>query len=163
MVRRPNAVTTSKLIAEIEQERADLSALLRRLTPAQMDVPGAVGECSVKDVLSYIALWHSHAITLLFRAERGQGLRLPGDPEADAIQPDPRPFENVWADFEGSHRQLVKRLAAWRDEAGLLDERRYPALRGRSLAAVIRQYTVALSARCRWRLEDWLTGGQSAR
>ncbi len=155
-------MTVPELIAEIEQERANLSALLRRLTPEQMGAPGAMGERSVKDALSYIALWHSHAITLLFRAERGQGLRLPGDPEADAIQPDPRPFENVWADFEGSHRQLVKRLAAWRDESALLDERRYPALRGRSLAAVIRQYTVVLSARCRRRLEDWLASRQLA-
>ncbi len=158
-----DAVSASELIAEIERERADLSALLRRLTPAQMSAPGVVGERSVKDVLSHIALWYSHAITLLFRAERGQSLYLLSPPDARALQADPRPLENVWADFEGSHRQLVKRLAAWRDEAALFDEKRYPALRGHALAAVIRQYTVALSAQCRRRLEDWLTGEWAAR
>ncbi len=158
-----DAVSASELIAEIERERAALSALLRRLTPAQMSAPGAVGERSVKDVLSHIALWYSHAITLLFRAERGQSLHLLSPPDARALQADPRPLENVWADFEGSHRQLVKRLAAWRDEAALFDEKRYPALRGHALAAVIRQYTVALSAQCRRRLEDWLTGEWAAR
>jgi hypothetical protein len=155
-------VGVSELIAEIAQERARLKALLDRLTPTQMSTSGAVGERSVKDVLSHIALWHAHAVTLLFRAERGQALRLLDDLNSDSLQADPRPLENVWADFEGAHYQLVKRLTAWRDEAALFDAGRYPALRGRPLAEVIRQYAVVRSAQCRQLLEAWLAGSPTA-
>jgi hypothetical protein len=155
-------VGVSELIAEIAQERARLKALLDRLTPTQMSASGAVGERSVKDVLSHIALWHAHAVTLLFRAERGQALRLLDDLNSDSLQTDPRPLENVWADFEGAHYQLVKRLTAWRDEAALFDAGRYPALRGRPLAEVIRQYAVVRSAQCRQLLEAWLAGSPTA-
>ena len=156
----------SELIAEIAQERARLKALLDRLTPTQMSASGAVGERSVKDVLSHNALWHAHAVTLLFRAERGQALHLSDDLSSDslndALQADPRPLENVWADFEGAHYQLVKRLTAWRDEAALFDAGRYPELRGRPLAEVIRQYAVVRSAQCRQLLEAWLAGSPTA-
>jgi hypothetical protein len=122
-----------------------------------MSTPGVAGERSAKDVLSHIALWHSHAVTLLFRAERGQPLRLRDEPASDALQADPRPFENVWADFEGAHRQLVRRLRSWQDEPALFSERRDSAFRGQSLAEVIRQYAVARPAECRRLLEGWMS------
>jgi hypothetical protein len=132
-----------------------------------MNASGVVGQRSVKDILSYIALWHAHAVTLLFRAERGQTLRLPDDPAGDllddVLRADPRPFESVWADFEGAQRQLVRRLAAWKDESALFDAKRYPALRGQPLAEVVWQYAVARSARCRQRLEAWLAEKPEAR
>jgi hypothetical protein len=47
-----------------------------------------------------------------------------------------RPLDLVLADFHGTHRQLLKRLSTWK-EAALLDEQRYPWLRGRSLADLL--------------------------
>lgn len=142
--------TKTALIAEIETAHAEFEAALAKISSDQMTAPGAMGEWSVKDILAHIAMWRSRAITRLFKAEMGQPPTIDTPPAlakaADwvdqlnaldyASQKD-RPLDRVMADFEGSHRQLVKRVQNWRDEAALFDPRRYPALKGRSLAEVV--------------------------
>jgi len=160
-----------ELMTNIESERSQLMATLNRLTGEQMLHPGVVGAWSVKDILAHIAMWYARAVTLLFQAERGRPLELPRSNASDwadvntqeyRSQKD-RPLSRVLDDFDAAHRQLLRRLEAWRDEAALFDARRYPLLRGRSLAEVVWDYTGAHSAEHRAQIEAWLAGRPAAR
>lgn len=142
--------TKAALIAEIETEHAAFEAALVKISADKMTAPGAMGAWSVKDIVAHIAMWRSRAITRLFKAEMGQPPTLDVPPALakaedwvdlmnaeDYQSQKDRPLERVMADFQGSHRQLLKRLTNWRDEAVLFDTRRYAALKGRSLAEVV--------------------------
>jgi uncharacterized damage-inducible protein DinB len=161
---RSTGLSLRELMANIKAERSRLMATLNRITGEEMLNPGVVGPWSVKDVLAHVAMWYSRAVTLLFQAERGKPLQLPrsnvpdwADVNAQDYQSQrDRPLDRVLADFDGAHRQLLKRLEAWRDEAALFDTRRYPALQGRSLAEVVWNYTGAHSAEHRAQIEAWL-------
>jgi hypothetical protein len=133
-----------ELISRLETERAQLEEAIGALSPEQMTAPGAVGQWSVKDTLAHLAVWTARYVTLLYYAEQNQA-----PPNVDALfqrddvvnmedyesQKD-RPLERVMTDFHGAHRQLVKRLGTWK-EAALVDEQRFPWLRGISLAELL--------------------------
>lgn len=132
-----------ELEAQFRDERAKLEAVLGSLTPAQMQVAGVVGDWSIKDVLAHISVWSARTVALMFQAERGQApsIGVPEDAAADwanvnaksyAEQKD-RALEQVLADFRGTHQQLLKRVAAWKDEHTFFDKRAYPSLRGNSI------------------------------
>ena len=128
-----------------------------------MAAAGACGDWSVKDVLGHLATWTSRAVTLLFNAERQQkppGIdRVLDDWEAlnaeDFAAQQDRPLDRVLADFHGSHRQLLKRLAAW-DDGALFDETRHAWLRGQSVADCVREDTADHDAEHRAQIEVWL-------
>ncbi len=160
----------AELISRIESERRALEATLAHIPAEDMLVEGVVGDWSVKDTLAHIAVWYSRAVTLLFQAERGKSLQLPHSEAMDRStleardhqsQKD-RPLDRIRADFHGAHQQLIKRLAAWQDQAALLHASRYPALRGRALAAYVWDYTGGYSAERRAQIESWLAGRSSA-
>ena len=136
------------LVERLEGERAVLNAELESVTPEQMTA-APDNEWSVKDILAHLAVWTARMVTLLFSAERG---RTP--PDIDAMLLDcrvddcetlnrqdyeaqkDRPLERVLSDFHGSHRQLLKRLAAW-NEADLFDRSKYRWARGKSVADLL--------------------------
>ncbi|HQV68626.1 MAG TPA: ClbS/DfsB family four-helix bundle protein [Thermoflexales bacterium] len=162
--------TKAALLADIETTHAALEATLARVPSSQMSAPGVTGEWSVKDILAHIAMWRSRAITQMFKAEQGQPpkMEIPAtlakaanwldlfNAQEYAAQKD-RPLDRVMADFGGSHRQLVKRLRAWGDEAALFDPKRYPALNGRSLAETIWSDSAEHEAEHRAEIEAWLS------
>jgi uncharacterized protein (TIGR03083 family) len=130
-----------ELILKIEDERAQLEAVIGRLSPEQMLAPNAVGEWSVKDVLAHLTACTARSVTLIYQAEQGQAYEdVFGDVEAqnaeDYEAQKDRPLDRVLADFRGSHRQLLKRLSAWKD-ADLFDKQRFSWLRGASLGEFI--------------------------
>jgi len=161
---RSMGLSLRELMANIESERGQLMATLNRLTSEEMLCAGVVGDWSVKDVLAHIAMWYSRAVTLLFQAERGRPLQLPRSNASDWADVNAQDYQSqkdrllshVLDDFDGAHRQLLRRLEAWRDEAALFDVGRYPPLRGRSLAEVVWDYTGAHSAEHRAQIEAWL-------
>ncbi|BCX02375.1 MAG: hypothetical protein KatS3mg053_0313 [Candidatus Roseilinea sp.] len=157
-------MSKAELISRIESERQALEATLARVSTEDMLVAGVVGHWSIKDTLAHIAMWYSRAVTLLFQAERGKALQLLQSNAPDwsdinardyASQKD-RPLDHIQADFHGAHRQLIKRLNTWPDEATLFDPQRYPALKGRALADYIWDYTGGHSAEHRAQIESWL-------
>lgn len=164
-----NHTTKAALLADIETTHAALEATLARVPSSQMTTPGVTGEWSVKDILAHIAVWRSRAITQMFKAEQGQPPKLEIPPalakaanwlellnaQEYAAQKD-RPLERVMADFSGSHRQLVKRLSGWGDEAALFDRKRHPALNGRSLAEMAWSESAEHEAEHRAEIEAWL-------
>lgn len=157
-------MSKAELIASIRSEREKLQAVLAGAAPEDMTIGGVVGEWSIKDVLAHIAMWYSRAITVLFQAERGIELQLPKSNAPDwsdvnakdyRSQKD-RPLDRIWRDFQDAHRQLLKRLEAWQDEAALFDRHRYPELGGRSLAEFVRANSSAHEAEHRVQIETWL-------
>jgi len=59
------------LVKELERARNDLLASYQGLSDEHMIRPGAVGEWSVKDVLSHVASWEEVALPDLARLARG--------------------------------------------------------------------------------------------
>lgn len=59
------------LVKELEQARDDLRASYEGLSDEHMTRPGAVGEWSVKDVLTHVASWEEVALPDLARLARG--------------------------------------------------------------------------------------------
>jgi len=59
------------LVRDLEEARNELRASYERLSDQQMVQPGAVGEWSVKDVLSHVASWEEVALPDLTRLARG--------------------------------------------------------------------------------------------
>jgi hypothetical protein len=91
-------------------------AALEGLTEEQLQLPGAAGEWSVKDILAHITAWEVDLLTNLGKARRGQ---KPGkvkwtEAEIDAQnakwQADyrDRPLERVLDDFHGAHKQILR-------------------------------------------------------
>ena len=60
-----------ELLKDLEQARDELRASYEGLSDEQMVQPGAVGEWSVKDVLSHVASWEEVALPDLARIARG--------------------------------------------------------------------------------------------
>ena len=60
-----------QLVEDLEQARDELRASYQGLSDEQMTRAGAVGEWSVKDVLSHIASWEEVALPDLQRVARG--------------------------------------------------------------------------------------------
>jgi hypothetical protein len=130
-----------QLISTIEAERDKLEEAVAALSPGQVTEPNLIGTWSVKDVLAHLAVWCSRCVTAIFNAEQGQ---KPEDIDAMFDQYDTlnaedyqtqkdRVLDQVLADYRGVHRQLVRRLNDWK-EADLFDKRRFPWLRGQSIA-----------------------------
>jgi len=124
-------MTKPELLKAIQKGRADFEAALAKLSPEQMTAPGAIGECSVKDILGHIGVWESRLVTILYAIERGatpQTFRTQAEvdkanAESFAEQRD-RPLDRVLADFHGVHIQLLKRLEAVK-ERDLNDPKRF--------------------------------------
>jgi hypothetical protein len=130
------ATTKSQLLETIEQEWAQLQSALNGLDEEQMLLPGVVGEWSLKDVLAHIAVWQSHLVTAMFRAEKGFKPQV-FDSEAEVdrfnrqnyLEQQTRTFEQIWDDLDSSYRQLLKRLDNW-SEAMLFEAQRFKWMQG---------------------------------
>jgi len=159
-------MTKRELIADIKAERERLEAVLARIKPEEMTVPGVTGDWSVKDTLAHLAVWVSRTVTAIFQAERGQKpvLGVPNDHNSDWAnvnkrdydEQKSRPLERILTDFRGSHAQLIKRLEQWPDEATLFDKNRYPSLDGESLASLAHGNGDEHDAEHRVQIEAWL-------
>ena len=155
-----------ELIGYLEDERAKLEAVLARVKPEQMTQAGVCGQWSVKDIVAHLAVWTSREVTVLFQAERGQkiGYGVPDDGANDwanvngkdyELQKN-RPLERILEDFRGAHKQLLKRLTAWQDEAALFQSNKFVGSKG-SLAEKMIGGVGEHDAEHREQIEAWLT------
>ena len=154
-----------ELIGYLEDERAKLEGVLARVKPEQMMLPGVCGQWSAKDVVAHLAMWTSREVTVVFQAERGQkpSYGVPDDSandwanvnKKDYEQQKDRPLDRILDDFRGSHKQLIKRLTAWKDEASLFAAG-YLCMKG-SLADKLIGGVGEHDAEHRAQIEAWLT------
>lgn len=152
-----------ELLAKIEDEHTHFTSLIGDLSTEQLTAPGASGVWSVKDVLAHLAMWTARCVTIVFDAEQGQ---RPVDIDAvlddwDALNAEDyesqkeRPLDRILADFHGTHRQLLRRLQAWK-ETDLFDATRFNWLRGMSLGEFLAGEVGGHDADHRQQIEQWL-------
>jgi hypothetical protein len=142
-------MTKQELIAKLESEREALEDAIGPLSTEDMLAPRVVGEWSIKDVLAHLAMYTARCVTVIYHAEQNEKPQeiepMLDDWEAlnanDYESQKDRPIDRILSDFRGAHRQLLKRLEAWKDESALFDPKRFPWLRGTSLAAFIQSET----------------------
>ncbi len=154
-----------ELIAYLSDERAKLETVLARVKPEQITQPSVCGEWSVKDIVAHLAVWTSREVTVMFQAERGQKISygVPDDGANDWAnvnakdyeQQKDRPFERIFEDFRGTHKQLLKRLAAWQDETALFQANKFAGSKS-SLAQKMVGGVGEHDAEHREQIEAWL-------
>jgi uncharacterized damage-inducible protein DinB len=115
-------ITRQQLLAALAEARHETEAAIAGLSAAQLQMPGAAGNWTVKDVLAHITAWEVEMHTALGKVRRGlKPGRVRWDKAAIALQNErwyaqykDRPLERVLEDFNGVRRQtqrLVERLS----------------------------------------------------
>ena len=126
------------VVALIRTTSARMERLLAQLSVEQMNVPGAVGVWSVKDVVAHLAFWQRYAASLLTAAIRGETPDLDGDDETErsnasvVAQYYQRPLGAVIAEWQAAREELLDQLEQVSDE-DLNDPTRFAWSDGRSL------------------------------
>jgi len=139
--------TTKRDVLEaIQFERNLLESKFRRLTPKEMVWPGSMGEWSVKDILAHLVDWEQRFIGWYEAGRRGE---VPQTPAPGMTWRDlprlnqqgferhrDRPLPEILAEFQSSHRQIV-RLVEEMPEEEILTPGYYAWTRKASLAGWI--------------------------
>src|SRR3972149_11888795 len=118
-------MTKQEIRANLEASRSALLDAIDGLTAAQLQLPKAVGEWSLRDILQHLSLWEAELVRLLVHVDQGRravGQSLVANPDFDSInarwhaETKDRPLDRVLEDFHGVRRQTLR----WVDE--LADE-----------------------------------------
>lgn len=114
------------MLDHLQVERRRLEHHLARLTPAEMQQPGVVGEWSVKDILAHLAAWERLCLTWIDQSLTGGAPEVPAPgftwKQIDRLnqqifeQNCQRSLEDVMDDFHSTHAQMVERFATLSDE-----------------------------------------------
>jgi uncharacterized protein (TIGR03083 family) len=153
-------MTRDELLNALRDSRAQVEAALAGLTEAQMTEAGALGEWSVKDILSHLTAWEAEAVTALAKVKRGlQPGKIPWEQaEVDALNAKwhkenrPRPLDRVLADFRGVRAQMIRQVESF-DDQDLNAPRAW--FRKRTLVELIRAETFEHEAEHLPQLLEW--------
>jgi len=149
------------LFEALQRSRERLLRAIEGLEPDLLTQPGAVGIWSVKDVLAHLAMWEAETVTLLYQMR--QGIK-PSTLHFKSFDTDrqnalwhekskDRPWERVWADFQGVRVQTLRRLEAF-TEPELSAPTRFPWLR-KGLADFVYEWVVQHEEEHAADLEAW--------
>lgn len=137
----------SELLEALEASHEQFLALIEGVSQADLTQPGAVGEWSVKDVMSHLLIWEAETIKLLYVARLGRKpatahFKSVSDDEQNAVwyeQFKDREYEMVWNDFVSIRDQTLERISTYSD-ADLNNPKLFPWLRGQSLSQLLESY-----------------------
>lgn len=132
-------ITKAQLLDELQQERAQLEALLAAIGPARMTQPEVAGGWSIKDIVAHLTGWQRRTVARYRAARSGDPVISPPWPpelESDddvnawlyAANRD-RSLDEVLSDSRETFQQLVDALSAF-DEAELRDPSHFGWLEG---------------------------------
>jgi hypothetical protein len=152
------------LTRALKESRAPYDELLKTLSTAELEQPGACGpEWSVKDVLSHLTAWEAEVVTQLAKARSGKPPTkvdyTPAETDAQNARwfeaNKDRSLERVLADFQGVRRQLQRQLDGYAD-AGLKSR---PAwLKGKSIAEHVAEWVLEHDREHLAGLQTWRKG-----
>ena len=136
------ARSKAELTAAMQEERGRWEALLRQVGEERMNLPGASGEWSVKDVVAHLTVWESRPVAWLEAVRAGT---WPEPPPWPANLDEPQINDWIYRTNRGrsaldvlnESRQTFDRLAelvAATPEPELVEQNRFEWLRGSSLA-----------------------------
>ena len=149
-----------ELLNALRDSRAQVEAALSGLADARLTEPGALGEWSVKDILSHLTACEAETVTVLAKVKRGlRPGKLPSGPaEVDAQnakwykETRRRPLDRVLSDFRGVRAQMVKQVESFSD-ADLAAQRAW--LDNGTLGDLIKSETVEHEAEHLPHLLEW--------
>jgi uncharacterized protein (TIGR03083 family) len=147
-----------ELLSALRESRAQMEQALSGLSEAQMTASGAMGEWSVKDLLTHLTAWEAEAVTALAKTKRGLKPNLPKDSEVDAFnakwyaENKARPLDRVLADWRGVRTQMLRQVESLTDHA-LAQPRAW--LGGEALSDMIRSETCEHEAEHLPHLQEW--------
>jgi hypothetical protein len=137
-------VDKTQLLEWIIAARAELDAIIVPLIDAQMTVPGAEGDLSVKDLLAHVSWWERRTLRALEYAARGEQppkLAAEGEGEAGINRVNAETFHanqdrslaDVRAEYVRSGRDLLAALEGYTeadlfDAAGFIKILEFPAV-----------------------------------
>ena len=130
----------NELLKALEDSREQFMTLIEDLADEDMQLPGVVGEWSIKDILIHISRWEAELVKLLWQVQQNQkpSSLLLNNVNVDEIndrwyqESQSRPLGRVLDDFESVRLQTMLRVEDLSDRE-LTDQKRYPWLHGDSL------------------------------
>jgi hypothetical protein len=121
-----------ELLKALEDGREQFMTLIEELTDEQLQMPGVVGEWSIKDILIHISRWEAELVKLLWQVQ--QKLKpasiLLNNVNVDEInerwyqESQARPLRQVLDDFESVRLQTMLRVEDLSDP-DLLESKRF--------------------------------------
>jgi len=160
-------MTRDELIARIVAGRKVLLEVLEQIPAEKRDLAGAMGDWSVKDTIVHINYWGGQLVTLLYQVRNGLPVTtISADPKLDVeavnqrwhAQGKERAWEAAWSDFNGIHKQVLRRVNEFSD-AELNDADLHPKLRKRPLWDWIQADTYDHDEEHAKALKEWVEKG----
>lgn len=74
------------LVARLTEARNELLTLVRGLPADRLEIPGAVGDWSVKDVIGHIASWENRLLTLVQTVLNGHAAQIEWISGSEALE-----------------------------------------------------------------------------
>jgi hypothetical protein len=118
-------ITRSELLAEIDQEWANVERVCFGLSEAEMVTPGIQGEWSVKDILVHLSAWEKYLLDRLGYVMTGQRPQYPAMASWDDVHHfnaqvyeanKDRPLTSVIIEFRSLYRGVMAVLEALDEE-----------------------------------------------
>lgn len=155
-------MTKDELINALEEGRETFLEAIEGLSDETMQLPGAVGSWSVKDVLSHLSRWEAELIKQLWQLSQGQRpttVHFSGmsDEEINArwySEGRDRELERVLEDFHGVRTQTIRRVEGF-TEKDLLEIGRYRWLGKTPLWQVVAESTFEHEAEHAAEIRRW--------
>jgi hypothetical protein len=141
-------MTKQEILDAMQDSRAKLLEAINGLDPAEMQIPGVVGQWSVRDILGHITRWEAELVRMMFQLIQGMAPDFPTltDPDFDKINARfqkenlGRSLDLILSDFQSVRKQTQRRLADFTEEQ-LSSPVYYQALKGIALLEYIASNT----------------------
>lgn len=129
-----------ELLDALESSREMFLEMIDELPDEDFEVPGVIGEWSLKDILAHLTRWEAELVKLLWQASRGH---VPSSAHFGKIDVDTlngiwynemhsRRLDQILEDFHSVRNQTMRRIEDFSDK-DLTDAKRYRWLRGKPL------------------------------
>lgn len=150
------------LIEALETSHEKMLTLLEGIPTDTLSKPGAIGDWSVKDMLSHLLIWEAETIKLLYAMKFHHKpdtahFKTISDDEQNKIwyeQFKDRPYERVWNDYTAIRDQLIERINEIK-ETDINNTSLFPWLKDHSLAGLIQSYILDHEAEHTQALISW--------
>lgn len=130
----------SKILRNLTDSHDKFFRVIEGLSDEAMQVPGVVGNWSVKDIMAHISRWEAEMVKMLWQLQEGQR------PDYDQFfnrniddlnaqwqkEMASRTLSQAIADFNAVRKQTIRRVEAFSDE-DLSDPDRFPDLKGQPI------------------------------
>jgi hypothetical protein len=155
----------TQLATLIQTTNTELELLILQLSVAQMNLPGAVGVWSVKDVLAHIAFWERYVAAIVRAARCGETPQLDVEDLTESrnasvvAQYYLTSLGAVLASWHTAREELLDQIAEL-SEADLNEPDRFPWSQGRSLLDRIAGNSYEHEREHIEQIRSWMRSGQ---